>query len=230
VPRRTPETAIGWLRGAVWIGLGIAFGCGPQVRADGRGAVAAEIAPERHTHAYRCEDIAVVASFDASGALDLFLPEQTFRLQRVSSASGAKYADGGVVFWPEGDAARLEWGDAVRSCREDRAASIWEDAKLRGVDFRAVGNEPGWVLEIGPREIVFEYDYGASRATFPLVDPQVDTDARRSVYVLQPDGSAQIAIEGRRCRDSMADEPAYEASVEVVLGARRFRGCGRALH
>ncbi len=33
-------------------------------------------------------------------------------------------------------------------CTYDRRASIWEHAKLSGVDFRAVGNEPGWVLEV----------------------------------------------------------------------------------
>lgn len=230
MPGRVQGTATGWLRAAAWIGLAITSGCDPHIRADARAADAAETPRERHTRAYQCGDVALVASFEAGDALDLFLPEQTLRLRRVPSASGAQYAADGVVFWTGDDAARLERGEAAWSCREDRAASIWEDAKLRGVDFRAVGNEPGWVLEIGPREIVFEYDYGASRASFPLVEPQVDADARRTLYVLQPDGSAQIAIEGRRCRDSMADEPAYEASVEVALGTRRFRGCGRALH
>lgn len=33
-------------------------------------------------------------------------------------------------------------------CKNNRAEAIWEDAKLRGVDFRAVGNEPGWHLEL----------------------------------------------------------------------------------
>ena len=54
-------------------------------------------------------------------------------------------------------------GETIRGCTEDRYESIWEDAKLSGVDFRAVGNEPGWVLEIRDSESIrFEYDYGQS--------------------------------------------------------------------
>jgi membrane-bound inhibitor of C-type lysozyme len=218
------------LRAVACIALAVWTGCGSETGGEGHGAVADQTAPGLRTRVYDCQGITAVASFDAGGALVLFLPEQTLHLRRVPSASGAKYANEGVVFWTKGGEARLERGDAARPCRENRVASIWEDAKLRGVDFRAVGNEPGWVLEIGPQEIVFEYDYGESRATFPLVAPRVDPDARRSVYTLLPDGSAHVAIEGRRCLDSMADEPAYEATVEVVLGTRRFRGCGRALH
>jgi len=43
----------------------------------------------------------------------------------------------------------LEAEEGIRlNCRNNRAMAICVDAKLRGVDFRAVGNEPGWNLEI----------------------------------------------------------------------------------
>ena len=52
--------------------------------------------------------------------------------------------------------------------------AIWEDAKLRGVDFRAVGNEPGWNLEISADgEMVFIGNYGQTEYKFPTPEPSV---------------------------------------------------------
>ncbi len=39
--------------------------------------------------------------------------------------------------------------------------SVWHRAKLRGVAFRAIGQEPGWLLEItNGTEILLVTDYG----------------------------------------------------------------------
>jgi len=38
---------------------------------------------------------------------------------------------------------------------------VWQQAKLRGVSFRAIGQEPGWLLEItDSSEILLVTDYG----------------------------------------------------------------------
>ena len=51
---------------------------------------------------------------------------------------------------------------------------IIEDAKRRGVDFYAAGNEPSWTLEIGSEEIVFQTNYGQDTYRFPTSEPEVD--------------------------------------------------------
>lgn len=69
------------------------------------------------------------------------------------SASGARNEAEDVLVWTEGTVALLEVGGADYSdCVLDRRASVWEEAKLRGIAFRATGNEPGWHLEIMPGE------------------------------------------------------------------------------
>ncbi len=45
----------------------------------------------------------------------------------------------------------------------------WHAAKLRGVAFRAIGQEPGWLLEIkNGEEILIVTDYGKNKNSFPL--------------------------------------------------------------
>ena len=101
-------------------------------------------------------------------AIVLELHEGARHLPQVVSASGAKYDDGSVSFWTKGDTAMFERkGSAIVNCRDNRARSLVADARARGVTYRGQGNEPGWVLEIGPPgTIVFNTNYGQQRHAF----------------------------------------------------------------
>lgn len=185
----------------------------------------------RKTLAWDCERLQIVTSRETFEAISLFLPEETVKLPVVPSASGAKYQREGVMFWTRGsEQALLEHGGEVYRCSVDAARSVWEDAKLRGVDFRGVGNEPGWMLEIQPERLVFVYDYGTRRVEVPRPDPTTDADASRTVYATEAEAwPFTIALSGGECRDVMSGE-VFETTVQVVWGPRTFDGCGRSLH
>jgi putative lipoprotein len=188
---------------------------------------------QRTTFAYECEDGSyVVAQLrPESDDVFLFLPSESLRLPQVPSGSGARYSDGTVTFWTEGREALVgpESGELV-SCRENRRRSIIEDAKLRGNDFWATGNEPGWTLEIGPQTTVFVTNYGQERYEFPTPEAVVDGEARSTIYRGSADGAdIVIRILGQPCQDSMADE-SYESTVEIRVDGNPLNGCGMALH
>lgn len=157
--------------GVLWLaGLALAL---LTSAAQGGEHGAAPTHPAAQTYVYECPDgFGFVVRIEGETAW-LFLPRKTLSLPHVASGSGARYSDGTVSYWGKGEEALLEAGDEVhRGCRNDRAKAIWEQAKLDGVDFRAVGNEPGWTLEIRWRErIVFVGDYGRSRYEFPAPEP-----------------------------------------------------------
>jgi membrane-bound inhibitor of C-type lysozyme len=195
-----------------------------------REATASDVA-KRVNHAWACEDgRAVVSSYSGTDdRLWLFLPDRTIDLAHERSASGARYEGAGVTFWSKGDSATLEDELGSTRCALDRRATPWEDAKLRGADFRGIGNEPGWHLEMfsdGPSVLVS--DYGESRYEISLGEPE--TGPEMSVFRGRSDG-LEVIVTLRRgpCQDTMADEE-YETRVEVMLGERRLTGCGRALH
>lgn len=172
-----------------------------------------------------------------AGELAVWLPMAFQRpylvLQQTRAASGVRYAADGVVVWQHGDEAMLEM-DSLRysGCRRDPRASIWEHAKLEGVDFRGTGNEPGWVLEIRDKNrIDLRYNYGSSRiqaVADHVVDDQV---ARRTTYAVIASEPPRLAIEitAESCSDDMSGEQ-FPASVVVRIGDRVLRGCGRPLH
>ena len=168
--------------------------------------------------------------------LALWLPLKFERpylaLEQTPAASGARFEREGVVVWLHGEEAMLEVdGERFSGCRRNPQASIWEHAKLSGVDFRGTGNEPGWVLEISERtRIDLSYDYGASRIQANASEPVDDRQAMRTTWEANVDGlPLKLEISAVACADSMSGEQ-FESTVVIYLGDRELKGCGRPLH
>jgi membrane-bound inhibitor of C-type lysozyme len=148
------------------------------------------------TYVYECSDgYGFVARVEGEKAW-LFLPRKTISLPHVPSGSGAKYSEDQITYWSKGDEALLEIGSEKHTkCKNNRAKAIWEDAKLSGVDFRAIGNEPGWNLEIIMRDrIVFVGNYGQNRYEFITTGPSVDQQITDKIDMsLSPPGRQSIS-------------------------------------
>jgi uncharacterized membrane protein len=181
------------------------------------------------TFVFACSDgYEFVARIEADSAW-LFLPSETVETKQTSPAT---YRASGISFTLDGQNALLDGpGNRRLDCRNNRRRAIWEHAKLNGADFRAVGNEPGWHLEIrNQTQLILVTGYGSNRHEFNLPEPEVDTIARTTRYeVVQGGEKTRLVISGDSCRDSMSDEM-FESKVEVVLNGLTLRGCGRALH
>ncbi len=106
---------------------------------------------------------------------------------------------------------------------------VWHAAKLRGVSFRAIGQEPHWLLEITDGEkILLVTGYGQKRTIYPYVEPEVNQQQRRTVFSVK-DQNLEVVIEGKDCSDIMSGEK-FAVSVFITLNDKQFKGCGRALH
>jgi uncharacterized membrane protein len=158
---------------------------------------------------------------------------QTIPLMPVRAASGARYAGGegagAVDVWNKGQEARLQVGEAVyEGCVMDTDRDAWEAAQRSGINFRGVGQEPGWLLEIdrGDR-IRFSYAYGEREAVVPTPEPSVEGGT--TTYRAETEaGALVVTITGEACTDAMSGEP-YEATVRVELGGETYGGCGSAV-
>jgi uncharacterized membrane protein len=120
--------------------------------------------------------------------------------------------------------------DSASHARIDEAAidNVWHQAKLRGVAFRAIGQEPGWLLEItNGEEILLVTDYGSTRTSMPYVEPLVHQEEWRTQFILEAYNTV-VEILGERCTDTMSGEE-FEVTVTIKLSDRELQGCGRAL-
>ena len=100
----------------------------------------------------------------------------------------------------------------------------------RDRDFRAVGQEPGWQLEIRMgSEMRFTYDYGKGSAVTPAARAVLDArTGTRSFHARTESNDLRIEIVPVKCEDAMSGKP-YPATVTVTLNDRSFRGCGEPL-
>lgn len=180
------------------------------------------------TLVYECGDLEFIAR-TGPGEIALYLPDDYRVLGQERVASGARYSDGDVTLWTKGNEASLEIGSRrLTSCQLNPARAPWEEARRRGVSFRAVGQEPSWYLEIHPqRSTLFVAAYGNRRVLLPSAESVIE--GAEEVYDLT-DGQHDLKVEIslQYCADIMSGQ-AFDNRVIVTLNGERFDGCGSAL-
>jgi uncharacterized membrane protein/membrane-bound inhibitor of C-type lysozyme len=177
---------------------------------------------------WQCGDLRVVTEIRGD-SLRLSGPFGERVLAQERSASGARYADGGgTELWEKAGRAMLTLdGERQPDCNRTDAISPWEAARARGVAFRAVGNEPGWWVEVdggGAPPLRAEFDFGARRVE--VASAAATADGWRGAA---PDGT-QVVLEVRRepCTDTMSGH-SLPAAATLRVGGASWRGCGRFL-
>jgi uncharacterized membrane protein len=184
------------------------------------------------TFVYECPDGFEFVARTETDSVWLFLPGSTIHLPLINSASGTTYSKDGHLFSVDGDTAMIVSGTGKHSnCRNNRSKAIWEHAKLNGVDFRALGNEPGWYLEISHKtDILLVADYGELRYQFSPSKIRSQAANRTTVYTASNNGDTiEVVITGTPCQDSMSGEQ-FSTQVSVRVNDKHYRGCGKALH
>lgn len=166
----------------------------------------------------------------ADGGLRVEMPLRDVDLPRVEAASGERYAAAGIEVWLKGGKAlyRGAGETADRECTTRVADNPWTQAALRGASFRALGQEPGWLVEIVPqRWLRILVDYGQRRLLLPPVAAQRNGNVLRYESRTAAN-AATLVIEQVPCRDVMSGA-AFDNSVTLWLDGQEYRGCGQAL-
>lgn len=147
-------------------------------------------------------------------------------LERVRAASGARYEGEDILVWNKGAEALVEIdGETFRGCTLERSSSVWQAARRRGVLFRGIGQEPGWVLEVFSDRLRFVGNYGERTMSVPRSGATVDSTARQTVYRTD---RLDVVIENTPCSDVMSGE-SFSHTVTVTLDSTDYEGCGRPL-
>jgi uncharacterized membrane protein len=201
-------------------------------------AAAHRLSTDARTFVYQCEGVeqAIVVTTDGARGY-LFSPWLSEPLQREDGTS--TYRGEGTYYLPAepadiapGQTAEITiQGHRLAGCKNNSRAAVWEAAKLRGVSYRAIGQEPPWVLEID-RQYGFLLTTGYNRVEqrFPYTEPVNDPKQRSARYHAESNGdSLSITITSESCRDTMSGV-AFSSRVEIAWREQTLRGCGRPLH
>lgn len=105
----------------------------------------------------------------------------------------------------------------------------WKEAAARGVAFRAVGQEPGWYVEVGGNGapgLHAVLDYGERTVDATGVEGMDGGQGYRGTA----DDGTEIVVRtsGGPCFDGMSGQR-FPTRVELAVGDRTFHGCGAYL-
>ena len=153
----------------------------------------------------------------APGSLPPVSRRSRIQVMRVNCSGSPWAALGGTLIEVDRDRALAPWNGVFFELARDR-------------DFRAVGQEPGWQLEIRMgSEMRFTYDYGKGSAVTPAARAQLDAKTGTRTFHAETEANdLRVEVVPVACEDSMSGKP-YRATVTVTLNDRSFRGCGEPL-
>lgn len=170
------------------------------------------------TSVYVCGGKKVTVSPLKAGA-ELVLDGQTYQLEQQTSASGARYETPGsdpyVLFWNKGSIAMLEAPDGpYPTCR------LTDDL----IPYRALGQEPGWLLEVSTEGFHLLAQYGEIEVSGAA--PEVSTTNKGHNFTASAGGyRIKAVIAYSPCHDIMSGEP-FPHTVSLTYNGTTVNGCG----
>lgn len=197
---------------------------------------ATDATSDERSFAFQCGDLAVHATYRGQDSATVVIGERTYAMAAQQAASGAKYGDGqGNVLWTKGttEGVLSLKGEADRTCTGSGeegatapapAPSPATAGHADAAGFRATGNEPGWLAQVGPGatpSLRVETDYGERK--FEIAAPTQGKDGWSGKAA---DGTdIKLTFQRTVCQDDMSGQ-AFGATAMLTVGARQYHGCG----
>jgi heat shock protein HslJ len=150
-------------------------------------------------------------------APELMALEQSY-LETLQAATRAERRPDGMLALTTDNAAQILF-------RREEAASL-QDARGRGIEFRAVGQEPGWVVEVNEGEnITAVLDYGGTSLLLPTPPSETAEDGTVTYDASTDTDHLVLSIKGRTCVDPMSGE-SHPSTVDLMVNDKPYHGCG----
>ncbi|GGC96067.1 hypothetical protein [Aquisalinus flavus] len=95
-------------------------------------------------------------------------------------------------------------------------------------DFTAIGQEPGWLLELtAGQDVTIDWQYATRSASFPFERP-ADMEGPLDLSLQSGEDSLELTVVREDCSDPMSGSD-YAYSVTAVINGERLQGCGEWL-
>ena len=184
---------------------------------------------------FQCGDFAF-GTRTGIGEIALYLPEGVLVLSQVRSASGVRYQEGDTLFWMKGDQAMLSHqGTFYRQCLRNVLREAKDPVEHRPVDFRAIGQQPTWLLEvISGHNLNLITEYGQKRVQLP--EPNIISQQDKVVFRAKDDENrVSASVRGEGCwLTALEGETGFRKEwpdkVSVWWNGQHYEGCGEFLH
>ena len=176
---------------------------------------------------YYCQNLATITVRVVPKGVEVTTATRRSKLPETSKTS-PRFTDGTASLSGLDELVRFEEPGAVQWCRSAPAEVPWQEARFRGIDFRAAGEAPEWLLEIDSG-VAIEFATGRAPARVTTKFPPGElTGAEPRMTLSAKSGSHTlgVVVEQRVCHHAGS---AMTLSVTATFDGKTFTGCGRRL-
>ncbi len=184
---------------------------------------------------FQCGDF-VFGTRTGIGEIALYLPEEVMVLSQIRSASGVRYQDGDTLFWMKQDQAMLSYqGTFYRQCLRNTEREARDPIERRPVDFRAVGQQPTWLMEVvSGHNLNLITEYGQKRVQ--IFEPEMKQESGKIIFRGKDDKNrVSASVRQSQCQlkaleENVATPPKiWSQKVSVWWNGQHYEGCGEFL-
>mgnify|MGYP005839721545 CR=1 FL=1 len=197
-------------------------------------AMPAAAAPEGMVLAhFRCEtgELLTIRFDNAANTATILSPTGDRVLAGQPAGSGISYASPLASIRGKGD--DLEYAVGRRAPAQcvainDRLQRILAERRAAGVQWRAIGQEPGWTVEVmADGGLEAQLDYGRERRSTPPA-ARSGEGARQAWAASTESGTLRLTIERAACQDMMSGER-FWFTATLEADGRTLKGCAQPL-
>jgi hypothetical protein len=177
---------------------------------------------------YYCHNLSIVTVRVFPKRVEVETEARRATLVETTPESPVRYSNGSMTLSDLAEQVRLEEPGAVYFCRSLPSEVAWQEARFRGIEFRAAGDNPSWSLEIDSGvAIEFTSGQGDTRSVTRFPPAKfAGTDARMTLAALSGSLSLAVLAERRVCT---LGESVMTLTVTITLNGKTYSGCGRTL-
>lgn len=187
---------------------------------------AASVASQARAFVYLCDDHSTIAGREFPDHLELWGNGSTPVVLPRTRLDPAQYADAAMKVTLDREYIGISGPMTDVICRSNPEQIPWEEAKHRGIEFRAAGSHPNWTLEYDEGVALTFLADGIERLEAKPTGIAVNSGRRIVVEAGVASRRLSLVIERSVCSEN---GNVMTTSVTVTLDGRTFRGCGRAL-
>jgi hypothetical protein len=177
---------------------------------------------------YYCQNLAMATVRVLPGRVEVATSTRRATLAETAQPSPVRYSDGTLTLSGLEELVRFEEPGSVHWCRSMPAEVPWQEARLRGIDFRAGGDDPAWSLEVDSGSAVaFAAGLDAARTVTKFPPVEFTGDDKRMTLTTKTGAQVLTAVaEQRTCYLAGSTNT---LSVTATLDGKTYSGCGRRL-
>jgi uncharacterized membrane protein len=177
---------------------------------------------------YSCHNLSLLTVRVHQAQVEVTTATRKATLAEAPTPSPARYTNGTVTLTGLDEYVRLEEPGAVYWCRKIPGEAPWHEASLRGIEFRAAGDDPVWSVEVDSGVgVEFATGLGAARTVSRFPPAELKGDKRSMTLSARSASHAlTLVAEQRVCHQA---GNTMTLTVTATLDGKTYSGCGRAL-